>query len=790
MLTFHTMKLVVVIPAYNEATILSESIKRLRDFMITEFEAYDWQIVIADNASTDKTSEMTQEWHKKDHRVVSYYLEQKGKGRAIRGAWLKFPADIACFMDADLATNLSALSLCVNAIVNGNDMAIGSRSHQNSIVVRGRGRKIVSWINQFLLQFLTGTRLHDTPCGFKVVNRHVVNEIMPCVKNETWFFDSELVIRAEAAGLKIKEIPVQWSDVRDSVRQSGVHFWHVAWEYLREGLQLRKELQNNLPPLHLPIENGKIPGWMIFLLSLILIFFTNLPYLYGYFTTPPGYAFTGVIQNGDTNTYFSRIEQIKQGSIFLTDLYTSEPQPLIWLDPFWLFVGMIARVFNLSPVFTFHFLRVLLTPVLVIVVSCFLRDFVLDKTRRVLCFLIIFFTSGMGWLMYALPRMKIAEVGFYSSPIDLWVPEAFPYFSILVSPHFITTTILLVFIFHRFFRGLIHGHWKSLISSALAALFLFWFHPFKVPVVYGVLGCFTVIVAWQTNQWKQHLSRFMVFLFISSPSVIYIYWLLSHHMVLRFSNLQNLNLTPSWYYVLIGYGLIGILALIGIYQYKKRNFEHRFENIFLLTWFVFGAYLIYSPFHVQRRFIEGWFIPMSIFASLPLNALIQYLLKRKLRIWRHAVFSMLCVFLITSNIIITASYMSQYKNFPQDPYRLSYIKKDYFDAYDWIKNNSSIHEYIFSAPYHGNFIPATAGRGVFIGHRPMTIFYHEKFAFLRRFFADDDMDVVKEKFLRENRFRYLLYSEFERSLGTFDPKQKNFLRLVYQNNSATIYEVR
>lgn len=233
------MKLLIVLPAYNEEAILQQSVDRLVDFCQKNLGLIDWQIVIADNNSNDQTAQIGQALEN-NYRSVNYlFVPKQGKGTAIRAAWEKYQADAYCFMDADLATDLSALPKLILGIKAEFDLVIGSRFHRQSKVQRSWFRNFVSLAYWLVLKIFLATKINDAPCGFKIINRQVKTEILPQVKNDQWFFDSELLILAERAGYKIKEIPVSWTDPRKGADKSRVKVVSLGWAYFKKVIELR-----------------------------------------------------------------------------------------------------------------------------------------------------------------------------------------------------------------------------------------------------------------------------------------------------------------------------------------------------------------------------------------------------------------------------------------------------------------------------------------------------------------------------------------------------------------------
>lgn len=234
----------ITIPVYNEEKILERSVLKLRDFCEKNLQNYDWKIVIADNNSTDQTAEIAKKLEKESANKVFYkFIPQKGKGLAIRESWRDFDADFYVFMDADLATDLTALPVLIKELEDGNDLVIGSRFIKGSSAKRPMVRKITSKVFSIITRLKFGLKIKDYPCGFKGADKNVINKILPLVENNAFFFDTELVIRSAANGMKIKEIPVIWRDRDKTESKSRVNVLKVTKEYLRELSKLKRNLK-------------------------------------------------------------------------------------------------------------------------------------------------------------------------------------------------------------------------------------------------------------------------------------------------------------------------------------------------------------------------------------------------------------------------------------------------------------------------------------------------------------------------------------------------------------------
>jgi len=206
----------VVIPVYNEERDLGPSVRRLREFLDTKFP-FPAVITIADNASKDGTLAIAQSLARELPRVRVLHLDAKGRGRALRAAWLQSDATIVSYMDVDLSTDLNALHPLVAPLLSGHsDLAIGSRLARGARVARGPKREIISRGYMLVLRLALGAHFSDAQCGFKAVRTSVAKQLVPRIKDQGWFFDTELLILAQRAGLRVHEVPVDWTDDPDS----------------------------------------------------------------------------------------------------------------------------------------------------------------------------------------------------------------------------------------------------------------------------------------------------------------------------------------------------------------------------------------------------------------------------------------------------------------------------------------------------------------------------------------------------------------------------------------------
>jgi glycosyltransferase involved in cell wall biosynthesis len=207
------LSLNVVIPVYNEEKELAQSVETLILYMSAHFGDFRWYITIADNASTDNTLQIAQSLAKKHSEVRAYHVEKKGRGRAVKRVWNEDSADIEAYMDVDLSSDLKHFLPLVQSLTRGYDLAIGSRNtHGARVYGRSFLRTCTSKIYILLIKIFFWVHFSDAQCGFKAVTRTVVNDVIPKVLDDEWFFDTEMLVIAEKTGYRIYEEPVTWID--------------------------------------------------------------------------------------------------------------------------------------------------------------------------------------------------------------------------------------------------------------------------------------------------------------------------------------------------------------------------------------------------------------------------------------------------------------------------------------------------------------------------------------------------------------------------------------------------
>lgn len=244
----HRPSIDIVIPVLNEAHVLEQSVTTVRAWLTANLP-YEWRIVVVDNGSTDGTAAVARRLTERHPDVAFLCLARRGRGQALRHAWLQSEADAVCYMDVDLSTSLDFLSPLLRAVVDeGYAVSTGSRLLPQSRTRRSWQREFISRAYNLVVRGALGVSFSDAQCGFKAVSRDAVRQLVPLIRDDSWFFDTELLFLAERHGLPICDIPVVWNEDDDS----RVKIVSTAWDDLKGIWRLRRQwLKSGAPAVNI-----------------------------------------------------------------------------------------------------------------------------------------------------------------------------------------------------------------------------------------------------------------------------------------------------------------------------------------------------------------------------------------------------------------------------------------------------------------------------------------------------------------------------------------------------------
>lgn len=493
---------------------------------------------------------------------------------------------------------------------------------------------------------------------------------------------------------------------------------------------------------------------------------------------------------GDMSVYLSYILQVSDGSWLFDNRFAAEAGMPV-LNLIWLSAGLVARYFGLSPVTAFQALRVALIPVLAWTVYWSADYFLNRRSEKAWAVFLALFSSGWGVTALFLDNPEMVN-GHYNWPIDLWVSEAIIFLSAMHSPHFIAGWILIILSMTLLARSYIESRPGLAVLAGLSSLILFQFHPFHAPTLYAVALMAFIVLSAVGGSARNKFMSLAAYGFTSLPSVFYHWWLLQPGRNEATALSANFNYTPSFYYVLVGFGALVPLSLVGAVSWRRRaegNRPIRLRFLFIVCWVAVQSLIIYAPILFQRRFIQGLQFPLVLLSAVGIVALSgQDWWRKRWSRWLHPVVAvvLLGIVLIPSSFYALANNLGLLVN--NNP-PIFYHTADEMRAMEWLRDNADASDLVLSSFPSGNSLPGRSGVRVYVGHWVATPEAELRDEMSQRFFGSDTDDRWRQDFLRENGVTMVYVGPVERQLGAY-LVGKDYLQPVFEGGSVTVYRVR
>jgi len=523
------------------------------------------------------------------------------------------------------------------------------------------------------------------------------------------------------------------------------------------------------------IKNISKKEWIfIIIISFLLTITISVPFLYSLSQNNELYTYNGKhsISPADISIYYSYINQVKDGNILLINQFTPEQDNLKILNIFWLGAGFFTKIFNLSPMISFHILKIILIPLLVISLYLFLNLFIKNQKLKLILICFLSFSSGLGmWFS----NLNVEFNSFLKSPIDLWVSESNIFASMYHSPHFSLSWILIIFTFIFFILSFQRKKWSYSILSGISALILLQFHPYHFITIYFVALTYAIYQIASNKNFK-FIIYFIILFFISVPSIIYHFFTLKDPLIYARS-LQNITLSPPIIYVVLGFGIFLPLAIWGIYKIFKLKKEDKY--IFLIIWFIGSLLLAYLPeFQFQRRLLQGIQLPMIILAIAPFWTLIKKYVHKTKNSYLLAIIFLPSLLILMPTTIYNISrdiHLSKIYN-PN-----FYIEKPQKEIIDFLQEKTDYQGVVLSEDtFLMNVLPANIKTKVFLGHGHETIDFENKRTLISQFLNQEFSKEETKNFVKKYNISYIL------SKAELNYK---FISLIETFNDYNIYQV-
>ncbi len=203
----------IILPVYNEYRNLKNNFPKIYS---AAKKLGSFEIIIAEDGSNDGSTEISRKFSRLPGVRVMHRDYKSGKGGAIKRSLSSAHGNVVGYMDIDLAVPVSYVGMAVEKVEEGNRIVIGSRYANGSETKRSPVRHFLSFGYNGLIFLLFGSRVRDHQCGFKFMDRNFAKKFATPVRDNYWFFDAEMLIRAERAAIIPYELPVKWDEQRET----------------------------------------------------------------------------------------------------------------------------------------------------------------------------------------------------------------------------------------------------------------------------------------------------------------------------------------------------------------------------------------------------------------------------------------------------------------------------------------------------------------------------------------------------------------------------------------------
>ncbi len=581
-------------------------------------------------------------------------------------------------------------------------------------------------------------------------------------------------------------------------------------------------------------------SWPI-LIALLAMLSTMIPYFIGA-SQSDGRQFMWLGYNlDDSCVYLSWMRQAAEGSTHAYNLFTTEPQRGMALNPLFLVLGGFVGLTHLPLIGVYHGARILFGFLLLLLVWKFIRLTVAPLRAQMLAFLLVCFSSGLGWIPFWWSDNPI------QTPVDKWQPEAITYLSLYLSPLFCCAMALQVAILIFLYLGICRNQMRYAVGAGLCGLLLGLIHSYDVVSLAAVWSVFLLALTILPSGRKRAakiglwLQAFVAGL-LTAPTVLYIgLQLLSDPVFRARAEVKTLSPAPIW--IFAGYGVPLILAVLGalllmkravvaMRQYMESSSDgqqppitqaelqsaawttRHSASLILIVWTVMNFLVCYIPTSIQRKLLQGTHFPIAILAGVGAVWLFNRYFPRAAR-WHRVGAAMLVTFLCSlTNLLFILRDISNYdNNRSQTQLQRTYLQPGELEALEWVKAHSGAADALQPLPWIARvgkrsigtsdeslacFTPGLIHRKVYCGHWGETPDFSAKLKELRTLELINTLDPVRQDILKKMNVRYLVFSQKSQSDEFADSELPMFrgriplppyLQLVHSNADADVYEV-
>ena len=528
----------------------------------------------------------------------------------------------------------------------------------------------------------------------------------------------------------------------------------------------------------------------IFLVTIVLLGLTAIPYLYGYISTPEGSVYTGLAGRDVPGTYmyFMWEVQSRDGYHLFQDRFTPENHERFYFNAEWWLLGKLLRYSGLPVIAGFHVERCFTSFFAVLFLYYFLTCFFERRFERRCVLLLILFATGLGWLFWLIGQWTGSPIG-----IKIWDIEGINLFGSLINkPHFVRSIAFVCLGYAFLLKGEEKDKTLYFFLAGLCVVIHGIIRPYNLPIAFLLFSLVPAVIFIKEGRIsRRKVKNYSVLILTSLPIVAY-YLHLRYFSIFKdvWRGVELSPLSPLEFAVWLGVPFfIALVGFDGFRDLRNRNIPDIFLNLWALCllamiysypfipWGMEGAGTCYilAPILAGKTIFQKWTPGLKDTKADK---------KRRVRLEMFLIAIVMILSLPSGGILFSNMITELSKH--SRPY---YLSQNLDNAFSWLKHNADDEDIVLCGAPNGYYLPTRANVRAFTAHYNFTIDFEEKNNLVWRFFSKEEKNDFRRKLLQEFDVDYVLYSSVERHIGAMDPKSLPFLKVVYQSGNVVVFEV-
>ncbi|MGC1379203.1 MAG: hypothetical protein WA821_23435 [Anaerolineales bacterium] len=513
--------------------------------------------------------------------------------------------------------------------------------------------------------------------------------------------------------------------------------------------------------------------WVL-IVSILIVLLGSLPLIVGYALQTPDQRFVGTMYDRqDYAVHFAAMQHGAQGNWDYQIRFSTEPLTPTYLKTFYVALGHLNGWMGIPFDVIFQAARILLGLLACISIYRLLTRIFPAVNQRRLAFVLAILGAGLGWVQVPLGLLPDPKIW----PIDIWLIDAYVFFSIALFPHFSALIIAMTLALTAFLDHLQRPDWRNVVVMALCALFAQILNPVVFALAdFSMAGAF-VFACWQKRRFDWASALTLVFLaIIQIPLLLYSWNLLTRDPSWAVFSSQNFTPSPPPVYVLFGFGLFWPFAIVGAIRAARKP---EAGSGLAFSWVAVALILAYLPVEFQRRFLLGITVPLTILAT-PVILDFSAWLHRRARVSKAAGAIMVGALISLGSLFLVLINSANVASRPPNLFEPAALVQ----ALDWLGQNGAADDAVLASEPTAQMVAIRTPLRLYFGHEMETLHFADKAREVEAFYRGQQ----PESWLASLPVTWVVFGPHEREWSSTPPRSPR-LKLAYQNEQVSIYRM-